>query len=250
MMVVYVELVFFENIIVDFFVLKLCGKVTLSNVIHPWYASAFGAVYACLMPMIPVLQTFICKTGSLFAMVFICYGFSSKFKPFIQSVAVFGFMSALFGIISAVMPQKMFYVDNVPFFISLVASLSAYLLYKISLPALNTRKIMQNKATVKINEKTLSALIDSGNSLYYKEFPVILVQKGALTDIEQKIKPIIIPYSTVGNAGAMIGFLSDNISIDYCGKTSKRKCAVALCDQKLENGFEALLHPDLFKESV
>ena len=110
------------------------------------------------------------------------------------------------------------------------------------------KHVEENTATLFLESQKLSAFIDSGNSLYYKDVPVVLVNKAFITKIPEK--PLIIPYSAVGAKGALIGFRPSSVEISYNNKIFKPRCVIAICDDDFHKKFDALLHPDVIKECI
>ena len=249
-MTVYIELVFFENFAIDYFLLLSGGKIAYTEAKHPVLASVFGALYAVIMPIFyntNFFQTFFV----LAFMCLICFKIKSV-KSFLYVItAVSVCAGALFGITNLFFSDfqaGIFYTDDVLFIVSLASTLFSVGAYRMLIPFMRRKNIEDNVATVFLDDKTFSAFIDSGNSLYYKDIPVILINKNLITKIPEK--PLIIPYSTIDNKGALIGFQAENFSVLYKNKSYKPKCVIALCDNDFHKKFDALLHPDIIKECI
>lgn len=248
-MTVYIELVFFENFAIDYFLLLAGGKISYIKPEHPAFAAVFGAIYAVIMPMFyntSFLQTFLV----LACMCFFCY-VPKSVKAFLYSlIAVSACASAVFGIVNlffAPYQQGIFYEDNAFFVISLASVLLSVGTYRLLIPFMRKKNIEDNLCTLNLSGKEISAFIDTGNALYYKDIPVILVNSSLVPMPE---KPLIIPYSSVGKEGALFGFIPENLSVTYMDKHLCPKCVVALYNNEFHKNFDALLHPDLLKECI
>ena len=256
-MTVYIELVFFENFAIDYFLLLSGGKIAYTEAKHPVIASLFGALYAVIMPIFyntNFFQTFFI----LAIMCLICFKIRSakKFLYVITSVSVCA--GALFGVTNLFFTNfqaGIFYNDDVLFIVSLLtigigAGLSMFSVgvYRLLIPFMRKKHVEENVATLFLENQKLSAFIDSGNSLYYKDIPVVLVNKNFITEIPEK--PLLIPYSAIGTKGALIGFFPKSIEISYNNKNFKPRCVIAMCDDDFHKKFDALLHPDIIKECI
>ena len=263
-MTVYVELVLIENFIVDYFILLICAKMTLLPARHPFLAAGFGGIYACVMPLWRPFQSTALKIAVLLAMLAICFRQKRGKAVLSLTVTAFFLTCALYGVVKTLMPLEqtlfadtgmMLYSDNVIIYLVLCSAFCALLLYKGASAFFARRKLKEHTARLILGDRgklaEIKALVDSGNSLYYKDTPVVLVDREALGSLEQlSVKPLVIPFHSVGNEGALIGFLPEKVTVIYDEKTVDLKCVVAICDHGFPNGFGALLHPDLIRECV
>ena len=252
-MTVYVELVFIENFIVDYFLLLSSSKITSVKHKHAFLGATFGALYACIMPLFydfaPVAQRILV----LFGMCAITFTFKSIKNVVLTCVTVSVCASCLFGIINLIFAsviEGLFYTDNLLFIVMLCSAFFAFLLFNLIIPFMREKKIKSAVCKLRLGDSTVTAFIDSGNSLYYKKTPVVLVNKNAIKEYANPVMPLIIPYSAVKESGALIGFRPQSAFIMYSDKIKEIDCVVALCDHNFNNKFDALLHPDLFKECV
>lgn len=252
-MTVYIEIVFIENLIIDYFLLLVAGKITYVNCKHALLGAVFGALYACIMPMFysfaPIAQRLLVLIG----MCAIAFGIKSLKNLIFTCSAVAVSGAALSGISNLMFGQfieGIFYTENIFFMVALCSTLLSVLLYRLIIPLMNEKKLKSNSCLLRLGDQTINALIDSGNSLYYKSTPVVLVNKSAVENYVLPVKPIIIPYSAVEEGGALLGFKPENVILEYLDKTVELNCVVALCDHKFNNKFDALMHPDLIRECV
>ncbi len=263
-MTVYVELVLIENFIVDYFILLMCSKLTLIKAKHPFLASGFGGVYACVMPLWQPFQNPVLKIAVLLAMLGICFQQKRLKQVLPLSFAAFVITCALYGTVKSVIAFKqdlfmdtgmMFYSDNIIFYLVLCSVFCAFLLYKSVNCFFTRRRLKENTARLILGDRDamaeIKAFVDSGNSLYYKDTPVVLVERKALGSLESlQVKPLVIPFHSVENEGALLGFFPKKAVVVYEEKTVELKCVIAICDHGFQNGFGALLHPDLIRECV
>ena len=249
-MTVYIELVFFENFAIDYFLLLAGEKITYTKAQHPVIAAIFGGIYAVIMPLFyntDFIQTFIV----LALMCAICFK-PKSIKIFIYVLtAVSAGAGALFGITNlffAPMQSGFFYEGSIFFIVSLSSILFSVGLYRLLIPFMRKKGINDHTAVIHFENRELSAFVDSGNSLYYKNLPVILINKELIYNMPEK--PLIIPYSAIGKSGALLGFYPENITVSYMDKQIKPACVIAMCDNNFQNKFDALVHPDIIKECV
>jgi len=248
-MTVYVELVFIENLVCDYFIILLCGRLTCSKVKHPVIAALIGAVYSVLMPMVYVLNLIPLKALLAVIINTVCFMPKSVIR-LIEQVAVFlAITSMLYGIISL----TGIYTDSVSSFdaVTLIASVSllaSFIMYRICTFLVKTSRIQRNIMTFSVCGSEIAAFADSGNSLYYNGIPVVLVERSAIKG--DYCESILVSYSTVGKDGVLTGFLPKKAYVEYENKRTEVRCAVALCDKCFGGGYSALMHPDIIKECV
>lgn len=251
-MTVYIELVLLENFAVDYFILLLSAKMIKTKIKRPALGAAIGAVYAAIMPLFDFLSSPILKAAVYCVMIFSSF-FRAKVLSLLQAALAGMAVSAmLYGLIFLCASDRLcggiFYSDDAIFLIALLSVLFAIAAYKIFKPFFRQSELNGFSASLNINGKTLSALIDTGNSLQYDGLPVVLVKKDVLPDIN--IVPLVIPYGSLGAEGALLGFRPDSISIEYNDKILRPKCVVALCDRDFGGSFNALVSPEIIKECV
>ena len=254
-MVIYVELVFLENFAVDCFLLLISGKITNQKCKHVFLASVFGAIYACLLPLWNGFNSPLTKFACLASMLFICFG-KKKITAYLHLFASMLILAgALFGVINLLfasfLENGIFYSDGLLFVISLCSVLFAVIFYKLLVPLMQRTRAREHTGMLFVLGKEIPCLIDTGNSLYYGSTPVVLIEKSALQGAEEeKIKPLIIPYSCVGDSGALMGFRPTDALFTFNGETFEIDCVVALSENGFCKNFSGLAHPDLIKEKI
>lgn len=255
-MTVYVEFVFIENFIVDYFLLKAVEYFCLKKQKHILLSCTFGAFYSCVAPISKICLNPVIKLCVLAAMLFICFG-KLNLKEFIQQI-IYALMCscALYGIISTFTlsgsklfkaDDTVFYSDNALFVLMCASALFAVLLFYTVRFLFKRRKLKQVSATLIFADRKLSGIIDSGNSLYYKGKPVVVVSKKAAT-FGDKI-PVIIPYSCLKGEGALLGY-EESLRLNVNNKDILVDCIIAISDKESFSGFDALIHPELVRGCV
>lgn len=255
-MTVYVEFVFIENFIVDYFLLKAVEFFCLKKQKHILLSCTFGAFYSCVAPISKICLNPVIKLCVLAAMLFICFG-KLNLKEFMQQI-IYALMCscALYGAVSIItlsgskmfkVSDTIFYSDNALFVIMCASALFAVLLVNVSKFLLKRRKLKQISATLVFADRNLSGIIDSGNSLYYKGKPVVVVSKNAAT-LENKL-PLIIPYSCLKGEGALLGY-EERLKLNINDKDIFVDCVIAISNKESFSGFDALIHPELVRGCV
>ncbi len=262
---VYIEIVFIENLTVDYFILMLCGRLTNSKPKHPWLASLFGALYACVMPLWHGFDG-AARILSLAGTVIICFGIKNgilqsgtnrcrheiiKFiERMLAAIAVTGTLYGLVTLADGGFTENgMIYSSDALMLVSLMCILLSVSLYRAGVYLMRKKHMTENTVMFSVEGVTVEAFVDSGNSLYYNGVPVVLVERSAILEPSNEM-PVIIPYSAVGKDGALLGFRTHDATVTYSDRTVAVDCIVALCDQNFGKNFKALLHPDLIGESV
>lgn len=249
-MTVYIEIVFIENFAVDYFLLLAGERISRVKCKYPIISAVLGASYATLIPLLPWLSGFWQKAAVLIFMCALCYGIKNLKELLMATSSVSVFSAALSGIIGLFAEADFFYVCDVFFLLPLCSALLSALFYRALVPIMHVKRLNDHSATVTVGGVEIKALIDSGNTLYYKNSPVVLVDKSRFKGIRQEISPLVIPYTAVGVCGALIGFKPDKVYLSYMEKTVEIDCVVALCDRGFSGGYGALVHPDVIKECV
>ena len=113
-MIVYVDVVFFENFILDFIILLATGIISNSKLkIWRLSISSFLGSICTVISFIFNINEFILKILMSFLIIFICFGFKNK-KYFFKNLAVFYLTTITFGgasfmFLFLVNPKKIIY---------------------------------------------------------------------------------------------------------------------------------------------
>ena len=189
----------------------------------------------------------------------------------------FFFAGAMLGIWLLFAPRGMVYLGGVVYFninpmTLLIGAVAAYILLGLAHRLSRGGRLVGTKCrvTVKLNGNScsLSALIDTGNSLYepFSGVPVIVcplqeisvlldpVLAAAIkagdwqkTAIRAGVRIRVVPYSAMGGKGTLPALRVDELIIQQGGQLYKAGlCYMAISAQKIgEGGGQAILNPDL-----
>ncbi len=251
-MVVYVELVLFENFAIDYIILLLAGKFTKIEPKRPWLGAGIGAIYSAIAPLFEFLLHPAAVILALAVMIFASFR-KVKAVQYLQLALASLFASAaLFGTVyicsKDFLKYNMFYTDDMIFYIALGSVMLGTVTLRILKPFLRETDFNEKTVVLSYKGKEFTALVDTGNTLYYNNIPVILVQKDLL--LSEQNMPLIIPYTSVGGGGALLGFKAENIILFRGNKQTAFSCVVALCDHGFGKNCSALMHPDLLGDVV
>lgn len=261
MQTVYVDILIFLNIFIDFFILFcvknfLHIKVSLKRLI---LGSACGSLFSlcALMPPLPVLVSLLYNGCSAAVTVFVTFG-KSKMHIFLKRVCAFYVISFLFGgimigIYQMFKPKGMVILNNTVYFhispvILVILTLICYFILYAIKRILNSRskdyrvfsvQVLYDKETV-----CFKAKLDTGCSLTepFSGAPVIIAEKELFDHVkipDEKMR--IIPFKSMGGEGTLRGFKAEKVLLD--GKAANQDIYIGLCENILTGEIHALM-PD------
>ena len=223
-MTVYLDIVFFENVLMNYIILFAC-VVLLKVRLHRFrllVSSCVGAVYTIIMYLniIPIYSNFIMKFILSIVIVYVAFK-PNNVKQLLKELTIFYLTSFVFGgcvfaLMYFVKPQLVqirngSFVGTYPIKVAVIGGSLAFVLLQTSFKLIKN-KISKNDVIYKIKihilekEIVVNALLDTGNLL--KEpitgLPVIIVEKKKLKDI--------IPVEILNNANVIIGGDSSKLS--------------------------------------
>lgn len=188
-MILYIDLLFLENFILDFFVVFATSRLTggSATLLRLFAASFFGAIYACLAFTVPFFGNVFSKALSLFLLSYISLGFGNL-RSFLKQSAIL-FLSSLllggimfifafyFGDISTSSGGQIFY--SLPWWALILASLICTAICFFTGAEIKTKphkKILDGEIYIGGKKYLIKALYDSGNLCLdpVKNFPVII----------------------------------------------------------------------------
>jgi len=294
-MTIYVDEYFLLNVCLDFFVLVLTGKLTKEK--SAWsrlsLAAILGGIYAvCIfLPELQILSSWWGKLICSLLMIAIAYPPQNKYT-YLKCVACFYAVSFLTaGTTMALMysfGQKIIQTWNgiaLPvvdfrymwlFLAIILVGIFSHLLYQnLSKDLQQGEWLVQLTVGLEEKEKTVTALIDTGNNLIepLSTNPVVLVEDwclwhllpeeivhalqanasadelflaGATTALSSKMR--LIPYQTIGQQGILLGFKPDWLVIeDDNHRIIHHEVIVALTKQRfsLQNHYQGLAQAKL-----
>lgn len=216
-MTVYLDIVFFENILMNFIIIFTTGIVIKAE-IKKWkilLASTIGAIYTIIMYLniIPIYSNFFMKLLLSVAIIYISF-LPKKWKNLIKDLLIFYLISFVFGgcvvaLMYFIKPQLVeirngVFVGSYPLKIAMIGGAISFIIVQISFKIVKgklTKKDMIYNLQIIINNKSLNvnALLDTGNLL--KEpitgVPVIITEKEKLISV--------IPTEILNNLESILG---------------------------------------------
>lgn len=195
---IYIDMVFFLNFVMDYFILWIVSKIIKEKVNHK--RLIFGALLAALiyclilfvpifnqsynffgiliLPMFPLMITYKTKTFKKLMKVFILFHITA----FVLGGAGIAFFYYL-NVGQMIKNSLQFNIDNFPIILLIVSSLLSYLVIKLLLIWIrifsnHTGALYQIKISYEGMKIDACALMDTGNALYdpFSQSPVIVVE--------------------------------------------------------------------------
>ncbi len=214
-MILYVDLIFIVNVIIDFILLMSVSVILTRN------ARIGKIILGSLMGGVSTFSLFINMNSYLLFLIKIILGI-------IMTIITFGFHNIRYTF------NNLFYLFTISFSVSGVLYLlidKPYYNYLILIVTFfivcflyikQYRKIKNNysnyyKVEIIYNEKKylLTGYLDTGNKLYdnYHRRPIILIDKKIKCDLE---KIIYVPYTSLNNSSVLRCIKADKIIINNC----------------------------------
>lgn len=216
-MTVYVDVVLFENLCMNYIILFGTGYIIKLKIKH-WrilVSSSIGAVYAILayMGIFPLYANIVVKIILSLCMVYIAFN-PKNIKAIIKELALFYLVSfalggCAFALLYIVRPQDIFmkdgvYIGTYPIKIALLGGIVGFIITYVAFKVVKTRMNKNEliyEIVLKINEKELTTkvMLDTGNMLKdpISNNPVVLIEK--------KILYNILPKELLENTKNMLG---------------------------------------------
>lgn len=229
-MIIYWDIIFIINMIMNFIILYITGKLTKNNpsIIKLIFGSTIGNIYMLVL-IFPSLEFLLSISMKIFLslMMIIVTFFPNKIKDFVKVLGYFYIVSFMigggaFGLfyfidINSVFSNELFVFNQilVPWWILFISVIFVYILIKVSWVIVH-KKLLKEKELVPLTifyeDKFLvvKALIDTGNDLKdpFSKNPVIVVEYKAVKNILSKELQNIINYGLKGNLQEAINNLT------------------------------------------
>lgn len=257
-MKVYVDIIFFINLICDYFLIDLTNRILCITsprariILSAFFGGVMGVLF--FIPDFSFLSSVIggiCQASLLGIVAFVPCGIREYLKSvglmyilsmFFAGVMFFDMMTAGGGIIK----NGIFYY-SLPRMI--IISFAVYSVLRLSLTRI--RKLVGKKVSGVILEAgdkkvKVKAFVDTGNSLTepLSKKPVMLIEEKVLKELfgegctlnnliewVQKDRIRYIPYKTIDKEGVLPGLVLDRVYID---ERCIENAVVAVCDGKLK----------------
>lgn len=263
-MIIYIDVYFFINLIIDYIILCTATSFKKNIFIRRFLGAFFGSFYACLY-FFDIPWVFF-KTGVklivlLVMVLFVVFPCGIKLimknymVVFFTSVFLCGMIYTAGNYFAMPLKQDMFLFSDVLIILCAGAGYLFYCLWgkflkKQLLSASDTLKIYYNGKNVEI-----SAITDTGNSLCdpVSGYPVIVVDESVLkklihpevlsNNLSEFVNPVdfrIIPYRTISSSGILYGFIPEKVILR---KNTYTQVIIAVSPAKLKKN--ALISPQL-----
>ncbi len=274
--VIYIDVLLCLNLFINYLVLLISEKFLnlKAKNYRLMLASFFGALCSLLIffPYIGRILLLLISFCCAVLINLICYGFKS-FRFLMKASVCFIFINFSFaGIIfllcnisktnNAMVKNGIVYFNISPklfIFMCIVSYIIIRVVQILNIKFNHSNSTYRTQIYLGNKHCNLISKIDTGNSLIepFSSLPVIVVNKKSLKQLlpfeeiispEQasKLKYRMIPFNSVGKSGVLKGFKPDYINIYTGNKIKKKEAYVAICDDDILNdGFDALLNPDL-----
>ncbi len=205
-MTIYIDIIIVENLIMNYIILYATGLISKNRIyyLRIFFASLIGAIYTVsqYVSNLAIYSNTIIKLSLSIIMILIAFN-PQDIKKMCKQLLLFYLTTFTFGgvatyLIYVLKPENIIikngmfvgtYVLKVIFVGAIIGTIILIIAFKISKNKM-TKKDMICKVKIKLNqkEKTLNAIVDTGNML--KEpitgNPVIVVEKNALYDLMPK----------------------------------------------------------------
>lgn len=216
-MTVYLDIVFLENVIMNYIIIFASCVVVKENVRHLRFllASSIGAIYTIVMYLniIPIYSNFFMKLLLSFVMIYISF-LPNNWKKLLKIFLIFYLVSFVFGgcvfaLMYFISPQLALIKNGVfvgvyPIKIALIGGFISFVIIQISFKIVKTKlnkKDMIYEIEVIINKKStkVKALLDTGNLLKdpITGIPVVVIEHKSLYSV--------IPIQILNNISKVLG---------------------------------------------
>ncbi|WP_461204496.1 sigma-E processing peptidase SpoIIGA [Clostridium sp. DL1XJH146] len=267
-MVIFADIVFIENLIINYFLLVMTTKVMelrykIKNAILSASVGSFIAVIG-LYDKFNFIYSFIFKLITALLMIILLF-YRKKYILYFKGLVTFIFISFIMSGICISLNYLNYSsihttIESYSYKKLILALIIFYLFVNRFFVFIRDRKslkvlIFQTNIYYKNTMKTVTAFMDTGNELREPStnLPVIIVEKNVFKEINiNNPNTYLIPYKGInGEISKFEGFLPDYVEIiDDCGITGikRQKAIIALCDRKLSafNDYNALLSRGIF----
>ncbi len=260
---VYIDSVFFLNLVMNFYVLLLTNYSTLRTA--SWkriiLGAACGALF-CIMPFLGngYIGVKLCVSCILGTIIMIVVAFPIKslqgFFTILKKMLCYSFL--LGGVI-------LFLIRQIPMLRPFLTGIIGIMgvgacVCIIVLIGRQRSEKKRNKSVCratliqKSSQMTVTALIDSGNSLVepISGKPVCIIEQSLFDSLWRGGDYLyrIVPYHSIGkNHGVLQGYLLSELKLDMGGMVkSFQNVYVAVCQERIRDGIKMLVNPMLFQK--
>ncbi len=259
-MTVYIEYVILDNLIIDYLLLKTTYIIT-GKKYKKWVlflTAILGAGLSLVTPLIENIKWLSIPVKILIGLLLIVISNRYTHAPELYvnallfiflTFAVGGAIMGIFLIFGLDYGSELsiaFMIVPVYVIVKSVAVVIKYIYRK--------KSVMQNVCEVEVSVGTvtqkLSGFVDTGNALYFQNYPVCVCEKGVavkfFNDVNTHKKTVKVDVRTVSGLSRLIGIKVDSVIIYYQGeKKTFNEVVLAVSDKGIGSGYDLILHPDL-----
>ena len=262
-MKVYVDVIVFENFIIDLFLLQITCKILRYKISKKiYFAALLGGVYSLVVVVksLNYLTLFLFQTIIAFFMLRISVG-KLNLKDSIKALSVFYVNSVLLcGTCLALSNINRSYSISNDYVIKdnfikeiLIAIIIIYLFANKFISYLKDRSMITNflyqvEITINNVKYTINSFLDTGNELKepITNLPCIIVENKFINkESIENLKTYHVPYSAIGGTGYLEGVVVDKVRIkgESSNKWKEIDAIICFCNETLSssNEFNALL---------
>ncbi len=276
-LIVYADVLIFLNLIVDYFLLLVTGKIIGKSVktIRIVLSALIGSISSLyiFLPQQTVFLEFVFKMAICAILTVSCFGFGN-FKSFFRNTGVLfivtcAYAGLMFAFWIIFKPHGMVINNSVVYFnisptVLVVCSVGGYILFTILSRVFARQSKFSKKCNITVFAKDrnikLDAIVDTGNSIEdaFSESEIIITNRGQVeslfgsTDCESnsdlKLRYRILPCSTVSGYDTLEGFRCDRAEIvSDDKKTVVQKPILAISKTNLNDGYNAIVNPKILE---
>jgi stage II sporulation protein GA (sporulation sigma-E factor processing peptidase) len=260
-LVIYLDVLLFENLLVNLFLLYITGKTLRIKVElkYIFFSGAIGSMYVITLiyPQLKSLTSVPAKI--IMAAILILISFRKRNIMFnVKALTVFILYSmmlagaCLFIQYSGNYDIDNFVISNFSYKKLMLSAMIIYMVIDRVIVYVKERKALSNLTfdidiVLRNSEKNIRAFLDTGNELREPatNLPVIVVEKSVFKDADLKsYDKFYIPYRVVsGQGGSLMGFRPEYVRIHQGAELVNREVIIAFCEERLSNfnDYEALL---------
>ncbi|MBE6733350.1 MAG: hypothetical protein E7561_05065 [Ruminococcaceae bacterium] len=274
-MTVYADVLLLINLIVDYFLLSLTGrllknKISLLRMILGSSVGAASSLYIFL-PKTSILLEFMIKLGVSAVMCLITFGFQNL-KYYLKCFAVLsavtmGYGGGMMAVWYIFKPNGMIINNSVVYFnvspvFLIMFSAVAYLITAVVRVITENNCVFCEKCNIEVvadNVSTqLNAIVDTGNSVedVFRTSEIIVVDEsvayslfdGYPTNEKLKRRYRALPISTVSGTTLLDGYRCDKAYVN-CGKKRKvlKGPILAVSKAEIKDGYNAIINPKILE---
>lgn len=258
---VYIEYVLIDNFVIDFLLLKCTFTITGKKPKNKRLviSSIIGALFALTYPLINAITPIIIAVKILFGLLLVLI--SQKYtcvKDYYVNVVIFFLLTFLTGgaIIGACNLLGINYSSEISIAIMF---LPTYIIIKTVIEGVKyiyrRKEEVKNQVEIELiyknNRVKTQGFIDTGNNLYSKGNPVVVISKKVFLGLTKNQLPTFwqMEYATVSGKGKMLCFNIDEMRIYNLAKPNiYTNVTVGFNKNSIGVGYSVILHPYYMEE--